>query len=146
MATVTMNWVSGEDEFRLRIGELEALDDLTKDGVLDLRYRLSQGVQRGSLAFAPVKVREVLAAIRLGLIGAGMDRMVADRKVKQAFEDGDIAELNLTAYTIISAAFAGKDHDPLGEEKGEAGTAASASPASTEQAAPSASRPRKSKT
>ncbi|MFH5773596.1 gene transfer agent family protein [Paracoccus sp. NGMCC 1.201697] len=145
MAKVTLNWASGEDVFYLRIGELEALDDLTAAGVLDLRYRLSQGVQRGSLAFAPVKVREVLAAVRLGLIGAGMDRATAERKVRQAFEDGDMAELNLTAYTIISAAFAGKDHDPVGEEKGEAAPAASASPASTEPAQPSASPRRKSR-
>ena len=46
------NWPSGEDEFLLRIGELEALDDATDAGVLDLRYRLFQGVQRGSLAYA----------------------------------------------------------------------------------------------
>lgn len=145
MAKVTLNWTSGEDDFLLRIGELEALDDLTAAGVLDLRYRLSQGVQRGSLAFAPVKVREVLAAVRLGLIGAGMDRITAERKVRQAFEDGDMAELNLTAYTIISAAFSGKAHDPVGEAKGEAEKAASASPASTEPARRSASRRRKSK-
>ena len=143
---VTLNWASGEDEFCLRIGELEALDDLTEAGVMDLRYRLSQGVQRGSLAYAPVKVREILAALRLGLIGAGMDRATADRKVKQAFDDGDMAELNLAAYTIISAAFAGKDHDPVGEAKGEAEKrATSASPASTATARPSVSRPRKSK-
>lgn len=139
------NWPSGEDEFLLRIGELEALDDATDAGVLDLRYRLFQGVQRGSLAYAPVKVREVLACLRLGLIGAGMARADAERKVKQAFADGDISELNLLAFTIISRAFAGKDHDPVGE--GEAGAAAdeSASPASTAQAQRSASRRPKSK-
>lgn len=130
------NWPSGEDEFLLRAGEVEALDDATESGVLDLRYRFVQGVQRGSLAYAPVKVREVLACLRLGLIGAGMARADAERKVKQAFADGDISELNLLAFTIISRALAGKVHDPVGE--GEAGEAAdeSASPASTEPAQP----------
>lgn len=129
------NWPSGEDSFLLRIGELEALDDLTEAGVLDLRFRLSQGVQRGSLAYAPVKVREIMACLRLGLIGAGMDRSTAERKSKQAIVDGDISELNLLAFTIISKAFAGKDHDPLGEPEGELEqTNASVSPEYTEMA------------
>lgn len=117
MEPLKANWSSGEDDFLLRIGELEALDDLTDAGVLDLRYRLSQGIQRGSLAYSPVKVREVIACLRLGLIGAGMDRAKADRKAKQAFEDGDVSELNLLAYTIITKAVSGKDHDPVGEDQ-----------------------------
>jgi len=125
-------WPSGEDEFLLRIGEVEALDDLTPDGAMDLRYRLSQGVPRGSLAYAPVKAREVLACLRLGLMGAGMDRATAERKVKQAWDDGDVGELNLLAYTILSLAFAAKEHDPVGEEEAGEETSASASPAFTE--------------
>ncbi|MDQ7262264.1 GTA-gp10 family protein [Paracoccus sp. PS-1] len=139
------NWSSGEDEFLLRIGELEALDDLTEAGALDLRYRLSQGVQRGSLAYAPVKVREVMACLRLGLIGAGMDRQRADRKVKQAFDDAEVSELNVLAFTILSHAFSGKEHDPVGEAKAGAATEESASPASTEPAPRSASRRSRSK-
>lgn len=146
MEPMAWNWPSGEDEFLLRIGELEALDDLTAAGVLDLRYRLLQGhEQRGGFENAPVKVREVLSCLRLGLIGAGMDRQTADRKVKQAFEDGDIAALNLLAFTIISRAFAAKEHDPLGEEKAGGEKAESASPASTEMVQPSASPRRKSR-
>lgn len=137
MEPIRANWPSGEDEFLLRIGELEALDDLTTAGVLDFRYRLSQGAQRGSLAYAPVKVREVINCLRLGLIGAGMDRSTADRKAKQAFEDGDIGALNLLAFTIISAAFSGKEHDPVGEQEAAAGPPASDFPASTETAQPS---------
>lgn len=139
------NWPSGEDEFLLRIGQLEALDDLTDAGALDLRYRLSQGAPRGSLAYSPVKVREVIACLRLGLIGAGMDRQTSDRKVKQAFEDGDISELNLLAFTILSRAFAGKEHDPVGEVEAGAAMQESASPASMAPARPSASRRPKSK-
>lgn len=135
MEPAVLNWPCGEDSFLLRIGELEALDDLTADGVLDLRWRLAQGAHRGSLAYAPVKVREVISCLRLGLIGAGMDRATAERKSRQAFEDGDIGALNLIAYTILSNAFAGKEHDPVGEaQAGEATVkvSVSASPASTE--------------
>lgn len=132
MEPARLNWVCGEDEFLLRIGELEALDDLTEAGVLDLRYRLSQGVQRGSLAYSPVKVREVIATIRLGLIGAGMDRGKAEVKAKNAFIDGDVAELNILAFTIISNSLKAKEHDPVGEAEAGAATSASAGPASTE--------------
>lgn len=140
------NWASGEDEFLLRIGELEALDDLTEAGALDFRFRLSQGALRGSLAYSPVKVREVMACLRLGLIGAGMERQKAERKVKQAFEDADISELNLLAFTVLTRAFSGKDHDPVGEDQAGAATTESASPASTAQAPRSATpRPRSKK-
>ncbi|PWE48485.1 gene transfer agent family protein [Thioclava sp. NG1] len=144
MDPIRLNYASGEDEFLLRIGELEALDDLTSDGVLDLFYRLRMGQDRGSLTYAPVKVREVIACIRLGLIGGGMDRETAHRKSRQAFEDGDVGELNLLSYTIISHSLAAKEHDPLGEaEAGE--ESGPDSPASTETGPPSDSRRRKSK-
>lgn len=139
------NWASGEDEFLLRIGELEALDDLTDAGALDFRFRLSQGAPRGSLAYSPVKIREVMACLRLSLVGAGMERQKADRKVKQAFEDADISELNLLAFTVLTRAFAGKEHDPVGEEKAGEATSESASPASTEPAQRSATPRRRSK-
>lgn len=113
MEAVTLNWPGGEDEFLLRLGELEALDDKTEQGVLDYRYRLSLGLARESLAYAPVKIWETLHCLRLGLIGAGMDRKEADRKVRHAFDVGDIAELNLTAFTVASHSLAGKEHDPL---------------------------------
>lgn len=117
MEPARLNWVAGEDDFLLRIGELEALDDLTEAGVLDLRYRLWLGKARGSLAYSPVKIREVVACLRLGLIGGGMKREEAERRVKEAFIDADVSELNLLAFTIISHSLKGKDHDPLGEDQ-----------------------------
>ena len=117
MEPVRLNWPGGEHDFLLRIGELEALDDLTDAGVLDYRYRLSLGQARGSLAYSPVKIRETRACIRLGLIGGGMKREEAERREKQAFIDGDIGELNLLAFTVISKSLASKEHDPLGEDR-----------------------------
>lgn len=115
MEPLVWNWIAGEDEFLLRIGELEALDDSSSAGVLDLRYRLMQGYQRGGFEHSPVKIREVMDCIRLGLIGAGADRKEADRKVKSAFVDADIASLCLLAFTLISHSLKGKEHDPVGE-------------------------------
>lgn len=141
MEPITLNWVAGEDEFLLRIGDLEALDDATREGVLDLRYRLSLGKDRGSLGYAPVRVRETIDCLRLGLIGAGMERKAALNKVLQAFEESDIAALNLMAYTIITHGLSAKEHDKPGEGKAAAGkTRASASAKSTARARSSASR------
>lgn len=131
MEALTLNWPGGEDDFLLRLGELEALDDVTADGVLDLRYRLSLGGARGSMAYAPVKIREITNCIRLGLIGAGMDRKEAQRKTSQAFEDGDVSALNLLCYEVISHSLSGKVHDPVGEVVAEGSPPVSSSPAST---------------
>lgn len=117
MEPLRLNWPGGEHDFILRIGELEALDDLTAEGVMDFRWRLSRGVERGSLAYSPVKVREVIACLRLGLIGGGMERGDAERRVKDAFINGDASELNLLAFTIISKSLSGKEHDPVGEDQ-----------------------------
>ena len=135
MEPITLNWVCGEDDFLLTIGELEALDDLTRDGVLDYRYRLSKAQERGSFAYSPVRIQETVNAIRLGLIGGGMDRKEAAKKAKRALQDGDISELNLLAFTFITHSLSGKEHDLVGE--GEAGAGSpqeSNSPASTEMA------------
>lgn len=117
MEPIRLNWPGGEHDFLLRIGELEALDDLTDAGVLDFRYRLSLGQGRGSLLYSPVKIREVIACLRLGLIGGGMKREDAERRVKDAFINGDAGELNLLALTIISNSLRAKAHDQLGEQK-----------------------------
>lgn len=132
MEAITLNWPCGEGSFLLRIGELEALDDSTSEGALDFRYRLSLGLQRGSLAYAPVKVREVLDCLRLGLIGGGLDAQSARRKVNTAFEEGDMAELNLLAFTILSHSLKGKEHDPVGKTATVESPGGSASPPSTE--------------
>lgn len=139
------NWSSGEDAFLLRIGEVEALDDLTPNGALDLRYRLLQGHERGNFANAPVRIREVINCVRLGLIGAGMDRATAERKAKQAYDESDIAALNLLAFTILSRAFQGKDHDPAEKAEGEGEMSASSSPESTATEPPLDGRRNKSK-
>lgn len=117
MEPIRLNWPGGEHDFLLRIGELEALDDLTDAGVLDFRYRLSLGQARGSLLYSPIKIREVIACLRLGLIGAGMKRDEAERRVKDAFINGDVGELNLLALTVISNSLKAKAHDPLGGDQ-----------------------------
>lgn len=108
-------WCCGEHPFILRIGEAEALDDLTRDGMADFRFRLRQGVERGALAYSPVKQREVIDCIRLGLIGGGMDQMEARKLSARAWEEGDFSELVLLAYSITTHCLSGKPHDQPGK-------------------------------
>lgn len=107
----TINWCCGEHLFRLRIGEAEALDDLTKDGIADFLHRLLAGKERGSLAYSPVKQREVIECIRLGLIGGGMAADEARKLALRAWEEGDFGELVLICASVIGFCLAGKVHD-----------------------------------
>lgn len=116
-----VNWSLGEHPFQIRIGEAEALDDLTPAGLADFRYRCRDGVERGSLAFAPVRVREVIDCIRLGLIGGGMDPDGARKMAMRAMEEAEFAELVMICFTIVTEFFSGKAHDQ--PEKGEAAEA-----------------------
>lgn len=106
-----INWRLGEHAFRMRIGEAEALDDLTPAGIADLRFRLRIGVDRGSLAYSPVKVREVIDCLRLGLIGGGMRGDAARALAIRAMEEVEFSELVTICFTVLSEFLSGKEHD-----------------------------------
>ncbi len=106
-----INWCCGEHPFLMRIGEAEALDDITKDGVADFLYRLLKGKERGSLAYSPVRQREVIDCIRLGLIGGGMAADEARKLALRAWEEGDFGELVLICASVIGLCLSGKEHD-----------------------------------
>ncbi|MBZ4023249.1 hypothetical protein CKO11_12350 [Rhodobacter sp. TJ_12] len=129
-----INWGCGEHPFLLRIGECEALDDLTPAGIADFRYRLAQGVERGALAHAPVKTREVINCIRLGLIGGGMDAEEARKLALRGHDECSRDQLNMVCYGLLTAALAGKDHDKPGKRAaaGRKRRSASASPPAME--------------
>ena len=131
-----INWGCGEHPFLLRIGECEALDDLTPAGMADFRWRLSQGVDRGALAHAPVKTREVIDCIRLGLIGGGMDGAEARKLALRAHDECSRDQLVMICFAICTAAISGKDHDQVGKPRaaGRKRRSASVSPPSTETA------------
>lgn len=142
-----LNWCCGEHPFRLRIGEAEALDDATNDGIADLLYRLQMGRARGSFAYSPVRTRELVDCIRLGLIGGGMDGAEARKLALRSWEEGDFGELVVLCITVLGVAMSGKDHDQPG--KPEAAVAAkksgSSSRRSTGTGRSSATRRSKSK-
>lgn len=131
-----INWGCGEHPFLLRIGECEALDDLTQNGMADFRFRLAQGVERGALSHAPVKNREVIECIRLGLIGGGMEAGEARKLALRGWDECSRDQLNMICYGIITAAMSGKEHDQPGKQAAakRARRSASASPLSMETA------------
>ena len=99
-------WPGGEHPFRLALAQLEGLQKATDCGPEWLAMKLRSGQWLATEAF------EIL---RWGLIGGGMKREDAERRAKEAFINGDVSELNLLAFTIISNSLRAKEHDPLGE-------------------------------
>ena len=110
-----VNWACGEHPFLLRIGEAEALDDLTTSGVADFRWRCREGVARGSLGFAPVRTREVFDCVRLGLIGGGMDSEKARKLALRGMDEAEFSELVMICFEVVGDFHRGKAYDQPGK-------------------------------
>jgi len=127
-----MRWPGGEDDFALRYGEIEILQDKCDAGPEFIFNSLAARTYLQKYAF------EVL---RLGLIGAGMDTIGARRKIDDCKHDYPLREFVVPAMNVLGAALAGYDHDPLGEASGEGQNqttpAASGDSAASTEAVPS---------
>ncbi|MFN6950985.1 MAG: gene transfer agent family protein [Albidovulum sp.] len=126
-AKVTLVWFDGEDDFRLGIGEIRALQEKTGAGPETLRRRIVDGNWF---------IDDLRETIRLGLIGAGCKPSEAMEKVKRSFDARPFGESRVIAATIILAAVVGVPDDPVGkpsaEEAATGATDALPSPLSTE--------------
>ncbi|SFQ52490.1 gene transfer agent family protein [Donghicola eburneus] len=121
---VTINWVQGEHDFALNIGELRALQKNCDAGPELILTRLKVGSW---------KIDDIFETLRLGLIGAGMDAKEAGPMVRRAFDQHPAFALKLPAYQVLAAALIGEADDPVGEEAGVKPEADSgSSPSSTE--------------
>lgn len=103
-------WDGGEHAFRLRIGELRALQSATGVGPLFLLGRIT-----GSQWF----VDDIIETVRLGLIGGGMGEVDAKQLVDRVF-GGDntpaIYKASLLAVLILKNAVMGEPGDPVGAQ------------------------------
>ena len=106
---VTINWVQGEHDFALNIGELRALQKNCDAGPELILTRL----QAGSWM-----VDDIFEVLRLGLIGAGMENKMAGPMVRRAFDESPALALKLPAYRVLAAALIGEADDPVGEVEG----------------------------
>ena len=106
-----MRWPGGEDDFLLRYGEIEILQDKCDAGPEFIFNALAGRTYLQAFAFE---------TLRLGLIGAGMDMDAARRKVQKARDEYPIRDFIVPAMNVLGAAVVGYKDDPVGEEKGEA--------------------------
>lgn len=106
---VTLNWVQGEHDFALNIGELRALQKNCDAGPELILTRLKAGSWM---------VDDIFETLRLGLIGAGMAAKEAGPMVRRAFDQNPALALKLPAYHVLAAALIGEADDPVGEDAG----------------------------
>jgi len=114
---IEMTWPGGEHSFALRIGELQALQDITGEGPGASLQRLYMSLQ-GNALMGGWKIADVVDTVRLGLIGGGMERVEAAKLVREVVERQNITSLINTACEVLLAALSEKDPDagkPTGE-------------------------------
>ena len=138
-AKVRLEWGDGEYDFRLAIGQLDEYDDLTGVGPGHALGLIRAGM------FANWKPKMVREAIRLGLIGGGMEPHQALRLVKRYVDARPIGESLATAQAVLLASVVGAPGEPVpelsgtGSDRSPSQTDASGSEASTPQVPPLAS-------
>lgn len=99
---VDITWAGGEHEFALPIELMRALQDKCDAGPAYVLARL------GSQQWL---VDDVVATIRLGLEGGGLDKETARKLTKKHVEDRPLTESVLTASAVLMAALYGGEED-----------------------------------
>ncbi|MBD9372114.1 gene transfer agent family protein [Rhizobium sp. ARZ01] len=108
----TIAWAGGEHNFRLGIGELRSIEQLSDAGVAVVFMRLI-GQQW--------KIDDVLGPIRLGLMGAGMIESEAKAVLNRASTTHSPYALAITSAEILRRFIMWEGEDAPGEpEAGEA--------------------------
>lgn len=141
----------GDYDFALTIGPAEQLEQVRGDALRKLGFDAGQGaimaIQR-RLAEGTFLIDDVRQTLRLGLIGAGMDREDAYRLVERNLQPGDLIKAAMLAGDVIDALLSGDpDDQPGADQSGGADglsvpiqpgsqTDASAGPGSTDRAEP----------
>lgn len=106
-AKVTLFFGEGEFEFALRIAQCVELQEITDAGLMVTLDRLSS-----------LRIKDISHVLRLGLIGAGMQKDEAARLVHRHLVAGEIAACALVAAQVVQAAITGAGDEPLGEAEG----------------------------
>lgn len=117
---ISLVWSGGEHQFALKISHLRALQQACDAGPGMVLQRLETGVWM---------VDDIIATLRLGLEGGGMDKSEATRLVLRAADIDGLRQLAPTAFIVLSAALSGVKDDPVGERQGVSQTEAAGSSA-----------------
>lgn len=111
---VVIKWPGGDDPFLFHLDDMMALEEATDEGLGAIWWRLS-ALREGTVIF---KMKDVTETLRFGLMGAGMDRAKATRKVKDALEWHGLAAMAAAAYEVLSYTMVGgPDAKTSGEER-----------------------------
>lgn len=111
MQPVRLTWPGGEHGFRLRLGELRALQEARNAGPEQIFNRLRTGSW---------EVDDLIQVIRWGLVGAD-EKTASDAAtfVTPLLDLHPLTDFKLTAISILAAALIGFDpDDQLGKAEG----------------------------
>lgn len=130
---VELSWAGGEHAFGLAIGGLRAVQDATGRGPMAIYRALGDGTWL---------IDDVLATLRHGLEGGGMEAADAKALVHRIVDTTPLMKLAPIAHIVMAAALVGDVDDPVGEDTGETEppTQSSSSPSSTPTVRKRASR------
>lgn len=104
------NWVGGEHEFALKLGQLRALQNACEAGPEEILSRIWAG---GWL------VDDLIEVIRLALIGGGeVDAKDAGLMVTRLLESNPLLQFKPLAQDILMDALIGEADDQVGELAG----------------------------
>lgn len=105
-ARIEIDWADDTYTFRLGWGELAKLQEACDVGPYVVLDRLFDGTWR---------VEYITNVVRLGLIGGGLDPVLALKKVREYIEARPPAENVMFAQAILSAGILGAPDEPSGE-------------------------------
>ena len=103
-----INWPGGEHKFFLGIGELRAIEQRCEAGCFVVMMRLLS---------SQCKIDDILAPIRIGLIGGGMSEKDAQQALERALDTASPYTLTVTAARVIKAFLMWDGDDQPGEAK-----------------------------
>lgn len=103
---ITLTCWDGEHTFRLRIGELRALQEKCDAGPAFILQRLRDGSW---------KVDDIRETLRLGLIGGGMEQQKALELVLDHVDAVPLAQNLVNAHAVIMASIFGTEEERLGK-------------------------------
>ena len=106
-----LSWADGKYAFKLGWGELALLQEATDCGPFFLLERLSGKHWR---------IGDISSAIRLGLIGGGLEPAKALALVHAYVESRPPMENVMLAYAVVAAGVQGAPDEPLKKPRGRA--------------------------
>ena len=107
---ISINWVGGEPQFALTIGNLRALQASCDAGPEQILHRITDGTWR---------IDDLIETLRQGLIGGGFKPETdAGPMVIRAAEQSGLAALRIPALRVLQASLLGEWDEPAEKPTG----------------------------